>query len=45
MICIDNLCEFKRLIIENPLGRVFASQNKELILTSDLVKGITKFNQ
>lgn len=44
MIYIDNLCEFTRLLIENPLSGVFTPQNKELISTSDLVKEIAKSN-
>ena len=40
MIYIDNLCEFVRLLINNPESGVFTPQNKELVSTSDLVRQI-----
>lgn len=40
MIYIDNLCEFVRLLIDNPEGGVFTPQNKELVSTSELVRQI-----
>lgn len=42
MIYIDNLCEFTRLLIDQPQSGYFTPQNKELVSTADLVKEIAK---
>ena len=44
MIYIDNLCEFIRLLIENPKGGIFTPQNKELVSTVELIKEISSAN-
>lgn len=40
MIYIENLCEFLRLMIDNQESGVFMPQNKEYVVTSELVKEI-----
>ena len=42
MIYIDNLCEFTRMLIDQPQSGCFTPQNKELVSTADLVKEIAK---
>lgn len=40
MLHIDNLCEFVKLMIDNEESGIFMPQNKEYVVTSDLVKVI-----
>ena len=42
MIYIDNLCEFTRMLIDQPQSGCFTPQNKELVSTTDLVREIAK---
>lgn len=41
MIYIDNLCEFVRLLVDNPETGVFTPQNRELVSTAELVREIS----
>lgn len=38
MLCIENLCEFVRLMIQNQEDGIFFPQNKEYVQTSQMVK-------
>lgn len=42
MIYIDNLCEFIRLAIDNEISGIFLPQNKEYVVTYELVQEIAK---
>lgn len=45
MIYIENLCEFIRLLVDSGEKGIYAPQNRELVSTTDLVRGISEKNK